>query len=389
MLFPPRAVPFVRAFIAWTALGRYPNNRAARGTFKKAENLLQIVGRCETRLFGLRPAERLRRQVDDDQGNVVVADANAIFSDAAIAWLLENPRHLLTTVAGRPLAIAVPADELEQAKAAVTGDYRNYPAADARQIGARFIRKLRRKSPLLARSLADDRPIRIERDLFDDAYKGVTDLVTKWIWPVPAFWVTRLAARVGLTPNLVTIVGIALNFVAAWFFYRSEFAAGVVAAWAMTFLDTVDGKLARVTITSSALGNLLDHITDVLHPPLWWVCLALGLADAFPDRAALIWQSCWVILGTYVAGRMIEETFKAIIGFNAFLWRRFDSAFRLIVSRRNIILLIMTVGLVLNAPVEAFVAAAGWSVFSIIVQGVRFAQALMAHRNRPLSPWLS
>jgi phosphatidylglycerophosphate synthase len=355
---------------------------------EEAGILLHIVGRSETRLFGLRPGERLRRQLSDGQGNVIVAEANAVFSDAAVAWLVENPRHLLTTITGRPSAIAVPPDELEQAKAAIAGEYRGYPAADARQIGARFIRKLRRKSPLLVRSLADDRPIRIERELFDDAYKGVTDLVTKWVWPVPAFWITRLAARAGLTPNLVTIAGIALNFVAAWLFYRGDFGAGLAAAWAMTFLDTVDGKLARVTITSSPLGNLLDHVTDVLHPPLWWVCLALGLADAFPGQAELVWQSCWIILGTYVAGRVIEETFKAIVGFNFYLWRRFDSAFRLVVSRRNVILLIMSIGLVLGALAEAYVAAAAWSLLSILLQVIRLAQALRAHRHQPLSPWL-
>ena len=33
----------------------------------------------------------------------------------------------------------------------------------------------------------------------------------------------------------------------------------------MTFLDTVDGKLARCTIASSKLGNIFDHGIDLVQ----------------------------------------------------------------------------------------------------------------------------
>ncbi len=42
-------------------------------------------------------------------------------------------------------------------------------------------------------SLADHRKNRrsLEKRLFSGSYKGVTDLVTKWLWPTPARWATR------------------------------------------------------------------------------------------------------------------------------------------------------------------------------------------------------
>jgi phosphatidylglycerophosphate synthase len=43
---------------------------------------------------------------------------------------------------------------------------------------------------------------------------------------------------------------------------------GLVLGRLMTFLDTVDGKLARVTVTSSRFGDVLDHGLDIIHPPL-------------------------------------------------------------------------------------------------------------------------
>src|SRR3546814_17463336 len=64
------------------------------------------------------------------------------------------------------------------------------------------------------------------------------------------------------------------------------FGWGLVAAYAMTFLDTVDGKLARVTLTSSPIGNVFDHGIDLVHPPFWWWAWIVGLAHAGFDLPA-------------------------------------------------------------------------------------------------------
>ncbi len=42
---------------------------------------------------------------------------------------------------------------------------------------------------------------RAEKMVFDSTYKGVTDIVTGKLWPLPAFHVTRLLARLGIGPN--------------------------------------------------------------------------------------------------------------------------------------------------------------------------------------------
>ena len=192
-----------------------------------------------------------------------------------------------------------------------------------------------------------------DRNLQLAAKVGVTDIVTKYAWPEPALWLTRAAANLGLKPNTVTFVGLALTLVAGWQFYLGNLAAGMACAWMMTLLDTVDGKLARVTLTSSWLGNQLDHGNDLVHPPLWWYCLAVGISTVEPGYG-WTWSSCWIILATYVLSRVLERGFKKQFGFNQFMWTRFDSRFRMIISRGNIILLVMTIGLVVGRPAEAF-----------------------------------
>ena len=348
--------------------------------------MLHIVGECDGRIFGDRPAKRLERQSRGIADLIVVADASAVLDDAAVAWLVDHQGTVLASLGGRPLAVAVRPQEQERAVEALRG--RSTHLAVVQPQGDMFVRKLRRRVCLGVFSL-DEEPARaVERHLFDNVYKGVTDVVTKWAWPRPAFLVTRACASIGITPNMVTWLGVLLVLLAGLLFYQGAFAAGMAAAWLMTFLDTVDGKLARVTGKSSAFGNLLDHGTDVLHPPVWWYCLAHGIATTAPHMAALVWSSLWIILACYVAGRAVEIAFHKTFGFNPYIWRPFDSSFRLIVSRRNIILLIMTAGLLVDQAADAFVLCAAWSIVSTAIQAVRLGQALAARHRRPVKSWL-
>ena len=54
----------------------------------------------------------------------------------------------------------------------------------------------------------------------------------------------------------------------------------------MTFLDTVDGKLARVTVNSSYFGHLFDHAIDLISPPFWYLIWGLGLESWQPGIPA-------------------------------------------------------------------------------------------------------
>ena len=176
---------------------------------------------------------------------------------------------------------------------------------------------------------------------------------------------------------------------AGWLFFVGDITGALVAAWLMTFFDTVDGKLARVTLTSSRLGNWLDHGNDIIHPPLWWLCLAHGLVLGSPAASGSIWIACAVILASYVVARAVEVSFHVVFGFNAFLFRLFDTRFRLVVARRNILLLIMTIGGAAGQWIAAFLICAAWSVVSTLIQLVRFGQAWLASRKHPLEPCLA
>lgn len=342
--------------------------------------MLITVGTCIEKIFSMAPAERLARQWHRHGPRTLIAEAGLVVSDDIIDWLADHPGMMLVSPAGRKLAVVGEPDDAERLRHCMMDDADTLPEMKCVDLPTVYVRKLRRRLQPVVVTLNETSPHVAERQIFTCVYKGITDLITKYVWPEPAFWLTKFCARWGISPNLVTMVGIALTILAAWFFYRGDLAIGLIAAWTMCLLDTVDGKLARVTVTSGPFGNILDHGNDILHPPIWWACLAIGLNHLEPSRWIEI--ACWVILATYVLSFVIEKQFKARMGFNAFMWRPFDSQFRLVIARRNSILLFVTVGLILGSAQTGYILAAAWSVLSVLIFGARFGLAVHESRQQ-------
>ena len=96
----------------------------------------------------------------------------------------------------------------------------------------------------------------MERQLFLDNYKGSTDLLTAYVYP-PLVWpAVRLCSLLRVHPNVVTILSIVLAFAAVPLFALGHWLAGFACGYVMSVLDSVDGKLARVTVTSTRFKTL-------------------------------------------------------------------------------------------------------------------------------------
>ncbi len=87
-------------------------------------------------------------------------------------------------------------------------------------------------------------------------------------------------ARTGVTPNQVTLANTVLGFLSAWMFASASHwirLAGSLLFLFSVMVDGVDGELARLTMTESRFGALLDMITDnLVHAALFagilWGC---------------------------------------------------------------------------------------------------------------------
>jgi CDP-diacylglycerol--glycerol-3-phosphate 3-phosphatidyltransferase len=74
--------------------------------------------------------------------------------------------------------------------------------------------------------------------------------------------VGRSVGRLGITPNMISLLGFAGNLIAAWLITRDELIwAGVVFLF-FSALDLVDGAVARATGLASPFGAVFDAILD-------------------------------------------------------------------------------------------------------------------------------
>ena len=165
--------------------------------------------------------------------------------------------------------------------------------------------------------------------------------------------------------------------------------AGLIAGWIMTFLDTVDGKLARVTVQSSRFGHYLDHGMDIVHPPFWYWLWGLGLAvppALWGFDAATLYSA---LFAGYIGGRVAEGLFGLLGKLEVFTWRPFDAYFRLVTARRNTCMIFLTVFAVVGQPELAFLSVVLWTVGTTLVLCFRLFQAMVLRlKNGPLVSWM-
>lgn len=244
-------------------------------------------------------------------------------------------------------------------------------------VASSYTVKLRKYDPPFIYPARADAVREVEERLFESSYKGVTDLITKWLWPRPAAAVVRVLANAGVQPNTVTGLSWLLTVAAGVLFWKEWFGLGLLCGWAMTFLDTVDGKLARLTMTSSPIGHILDHGLDNVHPPIWYLLWGLGLHAGGHETFPSLYTTTLIVVGGYLVGRALEAAFMLMFKIETHCWRPIDSLFRTITARRNPNLILLSVATLGGRPDLGLVMVAVWTVVSIGFHLERVVQALV------------
>lgn len=365
---------------------------------------IESIGQNPTKLWGLTMQERTRRLgatlgLDgSDASSAILVNAQYTADPAWVRHVVAHPGYVLTVDGVPALAHARTPDEAQSIRDAMGGvagvadtgalnivRFEDGPTIENKQLRKRETPFLLKLEPASVRT--------IERASYFGAYKGVTDILTKYLWPEWALVLTRIAARIGMTPNMVTAIGAILCVAATFAFAYGHYWAGMAMGLVFMVLDTVDGKLARCTITSSWWGNIFDHGIDLVHPPFWWWFWATGLVYwglELDDRTFWLVQAA--IQGGYLVQRLIEGVFMRRNGMmHIHVWRRFDSQFRLITARRNPNMVILFVSMLFGRPDLGIIAVAWWTVASLAVHVVQLVQAEIARARKgaQLTSWLA
>ena len=190
-----------------------------------------ICHESDIRLWGLTSQERLGRMLDRLGSYEVLTDIRSLPTgssvlilrgdfvfDARVLQSLSNEQNVMLKLQTGECAVSVAAHiEASVALSVVQGmqaeqcaEMSNIRSVTLEDLSGSFSNELRKADRPYVLPIREDTQTLLEKYLFSGSYKGVTDLVTKFCWPVPARWATRLCAVSGISPNQVTFFSLGL-----------------------------------------------------------------------------------------------------------------------------------------------------------------------------------
>ncbi len=207
--------------------------------------------------------------------------------------------------------------------------------------------------------------------------KKVVDLPSEFIDPPFENAITRALVNTPITPNHVTLFCAAVAAGIAVLFWEGWLWGGVVATYLVEWLDGVDGKLARLRLQFSELGKN-ESTVDYFCENAWWI--ALGVHFASTGHAPLAW---WA-MGLLVVSDTLDNLWFTFAGAKGLPHPSelgdIDRRFHRIGGRRNIYCAMLLIGLLLQAPWEAYLAVAAWAFLTQLFHAVRIGSRWLGSR---------
>lgn len=214
----------------------------------------------------------------------------------------------------------------------------------------------------------------IENLMYEANFKGTMDFIATYIYKYPVREITKWLSRYSfITPNFVTTLSILTSFAIPVLFALGYIGWAILAGWTMFILDSVDGKLARLTVRLSKTAGIIEHATSSPAIFFWFVALGWFFSEGhllnFSDRAVI---SAWTLMILYWTDKAINGFFRARYKRDLYDFRRIDRLFHLVACRRAVIMLIITIGYFANHPREGFYFVAVWMIVTFVFHLFRY-----------------
>jgi 1L-myo-inositol 1-phosphate cytidylyltransferase / CDP-L-myo-inositol myo-inositolphosphotransferase len=299
----------------------------------------------------------------------LATSADRLVDRRVFAALLRKERTVFASVDGvttEPIAW-VYAEDLRRAGTALAVDASRLPLASLDP----YVAELRgTASPyVLAVETATERRT-AWRILLDSVQKRALDLPGRYFdTPFENALVRRLAPT-RVTPNQITLLTLVVAAVVAGLFLQGWLRVGVVLALVVGVLDGVDGKLARLKLATSKLGEL-EHVGDFFYENAWYLALATHFQGATLD--ARYWMAGVALVGLDLTDSLLYLVLQRRTGRMLDEVTPFDRRFRAVAGRRNVYVAIFVVGFFTGHGAHAFLVAVTWAALTVIVHAARVA----------------
>ncbi len=317
-----------------------------------------------------------------DKSDYLILEGDGIYDDRILKELLESKSSLWVRNEKNPeapLALALRGSDVRHFTESGKSPKEFLATFSIPTLGTHsmqaYIRFLRKHiEPVLIR-LTDPKDIRsIENDLYEKTFKGGMEIVAIYGYRIPVRELTRFFAKTPITPNMVTGVATLCKLGAIPFFFYGHLLTGLLLAFSFIILDSLDGKLARMTFRFSDTADKVDHMTSMPARVGWnfGMCWHFSGGDltSIPGIAGLI-VTVLPFLDD-INWTIIKHKFHRSL----FDLTPFDATVHLFNVKRNDTA-VMIIGTLAGFPLQAFYFITFWTMVVWIWHTVRTAYVIL------------
>lgn len=228
---------------------------------------------------------------------------------------------------------------------------------------------------------AADVPV-AEARLIEAVQKGSLDWPAQVLHAPVENWAIARLCRTSITPNQLTLITNIVAWGVTALILTGNFVTALLLAAVVGVMDGIDGKLARLKLMTSRIGQL-EHAFDMCFEYSWW--FALGWVLSQGDPSAPVFAAGMALILCNFADTVTSGVFWFLKGREH--GRRldnytpFDLMVRKISGRRNIYVWIILLTTLLSSVELGLWMALTWGVVTVLVRGGRTFMHLRDRRG--------
>ncbi len=209
-----------------------------------------------------------------------------------------------------------------------------------------YIKKLRKNIDLWCIDVDTLHDVkRLKKKLIELINKDASDILAATIHPLVENFLARVMSYLPITPNQLTFFINILAYLVTFFYLKGYLVWGIILSFIIGVLDGVDGKLARLKMQMTKIGEL-EHPFDFLFESSWILALGWHFSQTLSSLTPLFLSSSIIALNGFY--RSIYDRFGKIYGMSLDMVDRISRISRRFLARRNVFNLIIAITLIFN-----------------------------------------
>ncbi len=167
--------------------------------------------------------------------------------------------------------------------------------------------------------------------MYEKTFKGAMDFIATYIYRIPVRGLVRVLAPTRITPNFVTTISVICSFAAIPLFATGWLWTGLAIAFMFIIADSLDGKLARLTIGLSKVAGNVDYFTSPMFEACYYVAWGWYLSEG--DFSTLPGKFSLLLFCFFGLDKIMTSIFGLRFRHYLFDYKMRDSHFHLIAGR--------------------------------------------------------